>query len=290
MRHAEAEINHAAVAPASSRYGKWISDETERKERDFRGILRMHVNICKGILSRTASITSYLYVDLYAGPGNLEHKGRRFDGSPLIARDLLTQAGVPYQAEHWECHPDAASLLGEALSTPASLLDALDVVAPPIHVEDCRTGFNRWLDACGPQPDRLGLVYADPIGTAIPVDTLNRAATMLPRVDLLSYVSATNYKRGRRLNPGLPYLADDIGAVNKRCALIREGERSTGFGWTFVLWTNWADFPAWTNAGFHRVDSPRGQAELERLNLTRPELHAKTNTPLPVFDNEGSAA
>jgi hypothetical protein len=28
---------------------KWVSAETERKEEDFRGILTMHANICKGI-------------------------------------------------------------------------------------------------------------------------------------------------------------------------------------------------------------------------------------------------
>ena len=30
----------------------WISAETESKEADFRGILRMHVDICKGIIRR----------------------------------------------------------------------------------------------------------------------------------------------------------------------------------------------------------------------------------------------
>lgn len=71
----------------------WISAETEGKEADFRGILAMHVNICKGILRRQTA-GPYLYVDLYAGPGHLEFNGRRFLGSPpfeWVAR-LVAQA------------------------------------------------------------------------------------------------------------------------------------------------------------------------------------------------------
>lgn len=70
----------------------WISAETENKEADCRGILRMHVDICKGIIRRRGG-PPYLYVDLYAGPGHLEYRGRRFLGSPLIAQ--AREAGRP---------------------------------------------------------------------------------------------------------------------------------------------------------------------------------------------------
>lgn len=42
----------------------WISGETEEKERDFRGILGMHVNVCKGIRARYHGRPRYVGLDL----------------------------------------------------------------------------------------------------------------------------------------------------------------------------------------------------------------------------------
>lgn len=256
----------------------WMSAETEPKEDDFRGILGMHVTICKGILGRWPS-RPYLYVDLYAGPGHLEYRGRRFPGSPLIAQDILTQAGIPYLALHYERDCAVAARLAEALWTPTSLLDVPDPERAPIHAGPCQDGFARWLDANGHQHDRYGLIYSDPIRDEIPHELLNKAAHHLPKVDLLSYVSATQYKRRRGGDPDRPYLADHIAAVNKRVALVREpaGRQQ----WTFVLWSNWVRLPEWERRGFYRLDSARGQRVLERLNLSERESRERSNTPLP---------
>jgi hypothetical protein len=261
--------------------GEWISPETEQKERDFRGILAMHVNICKGILRRQGA-TPYLYADLYAGRGHLEFKGRRFDGSPLIARDTLTGAGVPYEAVHYERDPLEAARLIEALAGRSSTLFGPTAEDFPVFIESCQDGFPHWLDEQGYQPNRYGLVYSDPIRDEIPHELLNRAAKYLPRVDLLSYVAATQYKRRRGSDPNKPFLADHIKAVDKRFALIREP--AGPWQWTFVLWTNWDRMPDWRQRGFHRLDSEQGERVLERLSLSSRELHEQKNTPLPGFD------
>lgn len=260
----------------------WISAETELKENDFRGLLGMHINICKSILARRRS--RYLYVDLYAGPGHLEYKGRRFDGSPLIARDLLTRTGVPYEAIHFEKDPDVAARLAEALYVPVSLVDTPCPETSPIYVEDFRDGFARWLDQRGRQPDQYGLVYSDPIKDPIPYELLTRAAELMPRVDLLSYVSATQYKRRRGQDlkrnghSDLPLIGDHIAAVNKKVALIRRPYGA--WQWTFVLWTNWEGMPQWEQHGFYRINSPAGQRILDTLNLTRREQFERANVPL----------
>lgn len=262
---------------------EWISDETEPKERDFRGILEMHVPVCKGILRRYGA-SPYLYVDLYAGPGHLEFKGRRFLGSPLIAQDILTRHGVPHEAVHFEQDPEVAGRLAEALWVPTSLLDTPDPDSAPIRVEACQDGFPRWLSEVGLQRRRLGLVYADPIKDEIPVDLLNQAAKSMPMVDLLSYVSATQYKRRRggdlRRNgrSDRPLLSDHVSAVDKKYALIRRPRSMWQF--TFILWSNWGELPDWNGRGFYRLDSDEGRHILESLDLTSRQQHEKANTPL----------
>ena len=267
---------------------QWISPETEPKEADFRGILRMHVPICKSILGRFGG-PPYLYVDLYAGPGNLEYEGSEFVGSPLIAQEELVRAGLEYESVHFERDTEVAWALEEALLVPRSLLWWPDPESTHIFAEACQTGFPRWLGSAGRQPKRYGLVYADPIRDEVPVDLLNKAAALMPRVDLLSYVSATQYKRRRGADlkrngtSERPLLSDHISAVNKRYAVIRRPRGPWQF--TFVLWSNWASFPAWTAAGFYRLDSDAGREILDQLDLTAPEHHRKANTPLP-FDAE----
>lgn len=261
---------------------KWISDETERKEADFRGLLAMHVNICKGIVPRNGG-APYLYADLYAGRGHLEYKGRRFDGSPLIAREILSGAGLPYEQVLYERDAMEAAFLIAALSERSStLFEAAGGDGSPVCIEPCQDGFARWLKERGHQPSRYGLIYSDPISDEIQHELFNKAAALLPRVDLLSYVAATQYKR-RRGGAALhgvekPYLADHIAAVGKRHVLIREplGRQQ----WTFVLWTNWTKFPEWERHGFYRLDSPRGKRVLERLDFSEREQHERANTPL----------
>lgn len=266
----------------------WVSAETEGKEADFRGVLQMHVTICKGIFKRM-NTPPYLYADLYAGPGNLEYGSRRFLGSPLIAQQILTESAIPYEAIHFEKDPAVAAELAEALWVPSSLFDIPDMERSPIYPQACQEGFPRWLEEHGHQPDRYGLVYADPINDEIPWQLLNQAARRLPKVDLLSYVAATQYKRRRgqdlRRNGRsvLPLVSDHVRRVDKRFALIRKPRGAWQF--TFVLWSNWGGIPDWQRRGFHRLDSDEGRHILDMLDLTRHEHHAKANAPLP-FDPE----
>lgn len=262
----------------------WISAETKRKEDDFRGILSMHVTICKGIRARYGrpGDPPYLYADLYAGPGHLEFEGQRFLGSPLIAQDVLTRAGVPYEAIHFEKDSEVAARLAEALWVPTSLLDTPDPEKAPVYTEACQAGFSRWLNERGSQRDRHGLVYADPIRDEIPYELLNQAAHHLPKVDLLSYVAATQYKRRRGADPDRPFLADHVNAVDKKVVLIRRPQ--TAWHWAFILWSNWENLPEWRNHGFYRLDSELGQQVMDQLNLSTREHREKVNTPLPFED------
>ncbi|MGH3499337.1 MAG: HNH endonuclease [Nocardioidaceae bacterium] len=129
---------------------------------------------------------------------------------------------------------------------------------------------------------RYGLVYSDPIKDPIPVDTFNQVARHFPRVDLLAYVAANDhYKRANANGYGHGRaLPEDIAAVNKKIALIREPH--TAHQWTFILWSDWTKLPEWRKRGFHRIDEGAGRRILRRVALTKAELHEQENTPLPL--------
>jgi hypothetical protein len=253
----------------------WISAETEAKEQDFAGLLAMHMTICKGILSRYDG-PPYLYVDCHAGRGNLEHGGRPFLGSPLIARQTAAKIGLDCETIHFEQDRNEALLLQEALRYSA-----------PVIVDSCERGLPRWLaSTCSNPAQRFGLVYADPIGKEIPVELLRAVARALPKADILAYVSGTAYKRRNGVRPG-PRLLDDVTAVQqagKSTVLIRKP--SGRQQWTFVLWSNWRKLPQWENRGFHRLDTATGRSIAEYINYSRGELFDRINVPLWGEDDE----
>lgn len=267
----------------------WISNETELKEQHYAGIVQMHLTICRSILGRRGG-PPYLYADLHAGPGWLEYAGRRFRGSPLIFMEAARKADIRYEALCFDSDESVADRLADAMrqdNHSDKLFDVEDDGAIRVVPRNCERGMAGWLRGQGHQPGRHGLVYADPIGTEMPSGLLADIARALPRVDILSYVSASNYKRRRGQNAARATLAEHIAAVGKKYALIREpyGKHQ----WTFVLFTNWDGFPEWKQIGLHRVDSEKGQRVLDLLNLTSRELHEATNTPLFQLPRRGDA-
>jgi hypothetical protein len=254
---------------------QWISDETEPKEHDFRGILGMHMRICQGIRSRYPG-APYLYADLYAGPGRLSHAGRSFLGSPLIFLDLAQQMQLPYEAICFEKDADVARRLVEATKETGAL-------PPQVYATRCEVGFSDWLSSYGRQPQRLGLIFSDPIHDEIAHRLLAKAAAMLPKVDILTYVAATQYKRRRGADPVKPFLLDHVRAIGKKNVLIRRPHAAWQF--TFILLSNWVNLPEWTKRGFYRLDSETGEQVMDQLNLSSREHRAAVNTPLP-FDDE----
>lgn len=244
-----------------SRSHAWIGAETYQKERDLRGLIEgIHVPACAAIHHKSGrpSDPPYLFMDLNGGPGRLrDDDGRVFDGSPLIAANALFSRGIPHCTVHFE--NDLAACANLVTAMPRDAFPFSTVV--PGQFQD---GARIWLDDNRPHAYRYGLVYSDPINTTIPVAEFNLFAEHSPRVDLLAYVAANSqYKRrGDRI-------AGDIASVDKKHALIRE--LATAHEFTFVLFSNWPDLPAWHKRGFYRVDSREGQKILHMASTTREE-------------------
>ena len=117
---------------------------------------------------------------------------------------------------------------------------------------------------------KYGLLYADPSGVAPPFNLLAAFASHYKRIDLLIYLSATNLKRKRAAQNGsTPTLIDELSNIDKDQWIIREphGQHQ----WSFLLGSNWLNYPTYESEGFHRVSSATGQCILHRLNYTENE-------------------
>ena len=245
-----------------SRDNDWISSETEDKEADFSGLLKMHMRICKGVGSRREGLP-YLYVDLYAGPGSLVFKGNEFEGSPLVFKRAVKETGIDaYQPIFCEIDDEIREQLVSTYGEPALM-----------HADN-QEFFDRglrqlWRGSGNPQ---LGLIYYDPIRGEVPYQQLAVANRVLPKTDILLYVAATQYKRRHGYDPVTwpDHLVDHLREIGKKVCIVREPRG--GNQYTFILLTNWVSMPAWTKRGFHRLDSEQGYSIMEKLNFSAREL------------------
>lgn len=256
--------------PKSGDYG--YSEETAAKNADLRGLLMMHTQICK---NRVSQRCPYQYMDLNAGPGIYTPRAAQADlwgnaeqpapaeihGSPLIFLDCAQTRRIPYRAVLFEKDNRHRASLTAALSAHPSVTIEGDHDDAPRHMCNC------------PRCGRLaqGIIYSDESGHIPPFQLLATLASQphYKQVDLLIYYSATAHKRARGLFGG-DRLTQCLKPIPKKEWLVREPRGR--HQWTFLLGTNWEDFPAWGKRGFYRIGSERGQRVLKRLDSSADEL------------------
>lgn len=258
-----------------------VSEATADKQAHFTGLVHMHMDIVQGLLKKQDWMAPwYQYLDLHAGSGRYPYQGRLLDGSPLLVVERARVRALPFRGD----------LIEKDLQSWQQLTHYLaEVCGPPTHqttkpetasfalergeirafqgdhhayVPQILAGLQRQVN----RPDTLyGLIYADPNGGAPPWDLLEQCANLLTRCDVLLYVSATGVKRARQ--PGEQSLEEHVQAIDKKHWLIREPEGKQQ--WTFLLGTNWTDFPAWTQRRFYGIQARIGQSILHRLSMNR---------------------
>lgn len=253
-----------------------FSDYTYFKQLHLGAIFQTHMHICMGVFKKNKNADwltrTYHYFDLHAGPGLYTHNGVIIKGSPIIfAETLLSVGGLKCQAHFFEIDNDLRTRLLQNLAhytTKAEFYISLH--GDHHHFLPC---YFDPPDALRPRK-RYGLIYADPAGSMPPFELLSRffEGKSYTQMDVLIYIAPTNLKR--QLNsPRCPVqmrLEDYLKLIPKRHWIIREpyGRHQ----WTFLIGTNWTDFPVFERLGFYRWDSPKGKEIFAKLNYTNEEL------------------
>jgi three-Cys-motif partner protein len=266
--------------------GLGASEYTRYKQEHLNHILRTHVKICSKIISRSNwAQEAYHYFDLNAGPGTYVHDGELIKGSPLVFLEEQKAFDIKCHAVFFEIDDSNRTNLVQNVAKYTGK-PGLSLAFHGNH--------EKFLPCYFPSPVQkrvrkvYGLVYSDPTGSSPPFELLQRmfSRKCYSTLDVLLYFSATNHKR-QLMAPACP-LSNRLDAVlrsiQKKYWIVREpyGRHQ----WTFLIGTNWTDFPVFEGLGFHRLDSPEGKRILAKLNYTNLEMKTYENCghyhPLPL--------
>jgi hypothetical protein len=237
------------------------SEYTGTKQEDFHRILSLHTAIVKKVWNKYRwRPASYLYLDLYAGPGQYNDEHYRGPGSPLIAIEVFRRARIGYRChlfnnDEAECSTLRASLNGAGLTS--------------IHCGDNRIT----LPGLEGNNNILGLAYLDPNNVLPDFDMADHVQDNFKRLDILFYFGAAFDKRvrtalNRPIGEGYSLL-ERMRRIKKDKWLVKEPGGKQQY--TFMLATN-ADIGDWKKVGWYDIDNAAGWEILNRLNYTNMEL------------------
>jgi three-Cys-motif partner protein len=247
--------------------GVGFSDSTDAKQKHFGIIIKTHLKAtCHGILNKYQQTTNnpYLYFNMESGPG--VYNGAV--GSPIIFMD---------EAAKYESNQFDIFLFEKNPANCDALQNNINIRKYPSNLNVQILTSDSSVDILNHVPangyPRYGLVYSDPTGTVPPFDTLGQISNIrqCARLDFLINFAATTIKRvrGSHLCHQTQSLKDHLSAINKKHWMVRDPQSK--HQWSFVIGSNWADFPAFKNQGFHPVNSIAGKMILDYLNYTKNE-------------------
>ena len=247
------------------------SETTADKEAGLSALLGFHMRLCKSITAKSANSKAspvYHWFDITAGSG--ENPDARCWGSPLVFVHQAKEAYLRYRAAFIEKDAQNVTALAHHLwEYPGNHLivnaDHVDILANLVQ------RIPGWA---------YGMIYADPNGMP-PFDLLAEVSQLeqCKRLDILIYASGTTIKRTRTAHNGSSLL-EYMRQIDKKHWLVR-GHQSK-FQWTFLLGTNWVNFPEWkSKMDFHSTTSTEGARILEELNWTESERKARQQLELP---------
>ncbi len=240
-----------------------FSEHTKDKHDQLRNFLRMHLEIVRSIFQKGKATGPYYYFDLNAGPG--EYLGTT--GSPLIFLKEAEEVGLRYKAVFYE----------QSLENAIALEEKVGVI-PSCQVINASNSEISKFPQLGSKPyndKRYGLMFADPNGGHPDWESIGKffQHNNHRSIDVLLYLSATGIKRVSCSMNGLPRLMDGMNAIGKQHWLVRRP--ADAHQWTFLVGTNWADFPDWKRKGFYSVQDRIGKNILDRLHYTAREYKAE---------------
>jgi hypothetical protein len=258
--------------------GIGYSQHTPTKHDHYRMLLEIQIPIVGHILRRhTWAWNGYLHFDITAGNGGSPDE----PGSPAIFKQVITAAALPYHAIFIEREPCNAETLQSVLSGNDHVTiecgDHAGVL--PRYIQNCPVDFAAH--------KIYGSLFVDPTGSEPPWSLLRDFGATYNKIDIVIYLSATNIKRIRKSLDIQQDLLDSIRQIPKKHWLVRE--HCGRHQWTFLLGTNWADYPDWQAGGFYKMKSPAGERIIQELNYTNEEriaLARRDQLELPLFPQD----
>ena len=263
------------------------SDNTFLKQDTLRDLFSTHIKVSKGVFRKAKLYrmkSKYLYVDLNAGSGEYNN----IQGSPLVFIQTYNNSKTkkPYLAQLCEIDTQSAESLRYTCKqlmtvvkeentdeTRTCILESSSGDILKIINRDNRMWVNDTIhnlsDDQGLQ--YMGMIYSDPNGCET-FENLRKLSNIkaLRMVDIVMHISGTTIKRVCCSNPNATRLIDGINSINKKYWWVRQPYGP--FQWTFIIGTNWYDFPNLETCGFYRTDSTEGQRILNFISHTRKEM------------------
>lgn len=243
----------------------WVSED---KLNGLACILRQHLAITREIWKKYSNIPKrYHFIDAYAGCGWNEQCD--MPGSPIVFIEIARETGIHFDARFVEIRQD---LFVPLRSKVREAMGGSEFSDPCLAraVNDDNLNFIPPYVGMAMMGAPIGMMFVDPNG--IPnfkllewISRLNNAA----RLDFLIRYNATAVKRNKNGSTGRAW--DHLKAVHKRFWQIRAPLAGDPWHWTFLLGTN-CELNPWKSKGFHRIDSPEGQAIFEHIAYTEDEL------------------
>jgi hypothetical protein len=267
-----------------------VSDYTELKLQHFAAIIDTEMFCLSRIVKKHDWADDLAwYVDLNGGPGY--YAALDLCGSPVLAVRAAQRHSLRLAAYLCERERQTHDLLvaalqrqggmalrgshpygGHQLSSPDDLvmahtfpMDHQDVTASLLYQH--RAWWNAFPK--GATRQRFGAVSWDGNGTMLPLVVLQGFAALMPFMDLISYIAPTNVKRrlGSKADPWPHTLEACVAMIGKKEWIVREPEGA--HQWTFLIGTNWKDYPEFERIGFHNIKSPRGEEIFQMLCRTK---------------------
>jgi three-Cys-motif partner protein len=244
--------------------GVGYSKYTDTKQVHFKQIVSTLLAITEKIVKKnTWAYPTFQYYDLNGGPG---YNPEGSLGSPLIFCEVARQFNLNYQMHLFENNSISFNRLCKSVNNSPYQNGQFAIKYYNIDHNEYSVP-----SLCTPPPTQFGLIYNDPTGNMPSFEFLSTFSRIFPRIDILINCPCSTIKRTRKCSKvtNSKTLLQHLVNINKKYWLVREPHDK--HQWSFVLGTNWANFPALEKIGLYKSHSEKGRQIIQVLNLTHKE-------------------
>jgi len=235
------------------------SINTPMKHYDFKKIVLLHSKICERMYHKY-NYRKFLYVDLNSGPGYYSDIKEKC--SPYIYLDIIHgycsfKPEIHFIENNADIYTDLTDFYRNNYQGTFNDNIRFHKSGNLDFAHEFCYNYSqhnaKWM---------FGLVFADPMGAGKDeFNALSIFAETFPHVDLMIHLQGANIKRCN-MSPktnatGHLSLCEYIDLIDKKKFLIRTPHYKQQH--SFLLCTNWCDYPEYQKIGFYDIKSKKGQ-------------------------------